>query len=285
MSCALVHNSYGKSRVRLTRVSRLADRHDLRELSVDIQLEGDFDAAYEDGDNSKVVATDSMKNTVYVLAAQHPIDYIESFGKTLAGHFLARYAQVRSARIHLTEDLWLRMQSNGKPHPHSFVGGGSEKRVAIVELTRSGGEIQSGIEGLIVLKTTASEFSGFVRDEFTTLPEVKDRIFATAVDAIWHYRSDEVDFNACHTLIRQALIDTFAAHHSLSVQQTLYAMGEQALSACADLEQITLIMPNQHRIPFDLTRFGLANRNEIFVPTDEPYGLITGTVQRAKGRS
>lgn len=280
MSSAMVHNAYGKSRVRLTKVIRSADRHELKEVCINIQLEGEFDASYTRGDNSRVIATDSMKNTVYVLAASHPFPDIETFGCDLGTHFLKKYDHVRSARIELAEDLWWRIQQNGQQHPHAFVSAGNEKRVATVLRTRDSRRVESGIENLVVLKTTASEFWGFVRDEYTTLPEARDRIFATSVSARWSYGRDSLDYNACYQRVRAGILDVFATHHSLAVQQTEYEMGRAILQACPEIEQVTLSMPNQHRIPFNLQPFGLENRNEIFVPTDEPFGLISATLKR-----
>ena len=276
----LAHNAYGKSRVRLTKVSRHADRHDLKEISVDVELQGDFEATYTEGDNANVVATDSMKNTVYVLARHHPLDDLEGFGQDLARHFVETYAQVATATVHLREAAWTRIPVDGQPHPTAFVSGGDEKRVCTVTHTRERTQVESGIEDLLVLKTTDSAFSGFVRDAFTTLPETDDRIFATSVTARWTYASTEADGNGVFDAIRTALLETFARHYSLSVQQTLLAMGEAALDACADVAEITLVLPNRHRLLVNLSPFGLDNPNVVFVPTDEPYGLISGTIRR-----
>jgi urate oxidase len=135
------------------------------------------------------------------------------------------------------------------------------------------------VANLVVLKTTDSAFSGFPRDRYTTLPETEDRILATSLTATWSYRPGTTDF-AARARVRQALIDTFAAHHSRSVQHTLYAMAEAALAACADAQSMTLTMPNRHHLLVDLKPFGLDNPNEIFVATDQPYGLIEATITR-----
>jgi urate oxidase len=282
MSWALVENSYGKSRVRLTKVTRHSDHHDLCEVAVDIQLQGEFDLSYTAGDNSQVVPTDTMKNTVYALAASHPLSDIESFGKALGRHFLDNFAHVSAVSVTLTEELWTRIQTNGEAHRHSFVGGNREKRVAHVDCTRGDTTIESGIEDLVVLKTTDSEFVGYIKDKYTTLPETRDRIFATAVVAHWIYKTADADFNGTYKKLRQLFLDIFCKHHSLAVQQTLYEMGKAALDACPDIEEIRIEMPNQHRIPIDLTRLGLENKNEIFVPTDEPFGLISATIARSE---
>jgi urate oxidase len=282
MSAVLVHDAYGKSLVRLTKVTRHADRHELKELAVDIQLEGEFAAAYTAGDNSRLVATDTMKNTVYALAKGHPLRDIESFGQTLARHFLDNNAHVASARIHIVEHAWRRIEVQGRDHPHAFLGGGAEKRTMTVSLTRQGLHIESGIDDLLLLKTTDSAFRGFLRDRFTTLPETDDRIFATILKADWLYGPDAADWNDCHRTIRQALLETFAQHKSLGVQQTLFAMGVAALASCPQIEEIRIAMPNKHRLLVNLQVFGMENANEIFVATDEPHGLITGTMRRGQ---
>jgi urate oxidase len=276
LPASLVENSYGKSRVRLTKIIRRTDRHELFEVSIDIRLEGDFANSYLDGDNRKVIATDSMKNTVYVLAAEKQFESIEEFAILLARHFKTTYSQVRSATVEISRDRWERIAVDGQPHPHAFAGAGSEQQICKFD----GETLHGGIRGLQVVKTTASEFSDFVTDRYRTLRDAKDRIFGTVVNGDWEYASEKADFNAAAESIRRALLVAFAKHHSLAVQQTLLVMGEAALSACPNIKTISLEMPNKHRIPFDLKPFGLENRNEVFVTTDEPYGLIRGTVAR-----
>jgi urate oxidase len=280
MSAVLTHNAYGKAQIRLTKVSRHAGRHHLKELCVAIQLEGDFAASYVDGDNSRIVATDTMKNTVYVLAKKHALADLESFGVALSHHFLEHYPHVSVATISLVEQPWQRMVIDGQEHPYAFVGGGSEKRTCTVARTRQGLRVESGLDDLALLKTTDSAFTGFIRDAYTTLAETDDRIFATNVSASWLYAETPEDWNHCHQRIRQALLEEFARHKSLAVQQTLHAMGTAALEACSQIEQIKLRMPNKHRLLVNLHPFGLDNNNEIFVATEEPYGVITGTLRR-----
>jgi urate oxidase len=281
MSAVLTHNAYGKSHIRLTKVTRHADRHDLKELYVAVQLEGDFAASYLHGDNSRVVATDTMKNIIYALAKGHPLADVESFGQALANHFLQHYPHVSSAAVRLEEQPWQRLLIDGREHPHAFAGGSTEKRTCTVTRTRQALRVESGLDDLPLLKTTDSAFAGFLRDGYTTLPETDDRIFATVLSASWLYGVAAADWNHCHSLIRQTLLEVFARHKSLAVQQTLHAMGAAALEACSQIEQITLRMPNQHRLLVNLQPFGLENKNEIYMATEEPYGLITGTLRRA----
>ena len=281
MPAVLSHHSYGKSQVRLTRVTRGVDRHEIRELTVDILLEGDFDDSYTAGDNAGIIATDTMKNLVYALAHGRPAEAIEVFGAVLTGHFIKEYAHVTTARVKLAETPWRRIEVEGAPHRHAFVGGGGERRLAIVTHDRAGVRFAAGLTGLDVLKTTGSGFVGFLRDRYTTLPETTDRIFATEIQAQWTYAPNStVTWDDAHAQIRAALLTTFAQHESLAVQQTLHAMGTAALAACPAINEITFTLPNQHRIPVDLTRFDLPNTNEIFVATPEPFGVITGTLRR-----
>jgi urate oxidase len=277
---ALTWNRYGKSRVRLVKVRRSADRHDLVDLTIDVQLEGRFDAVYVDGDNSSCLATDTMKNTVYAFARRDPIDHVEAFALRLAGHFLDKPAVTR-ARVSAVEHRWDRLAPGGHPHPHAFVQPGGEHWTAVVTCDANGATTVSGLSNLIVLKTSDSAFAGFPRDALTTLPDTVDRILATSITASWTYRPGTTTF-AGRDAIRAALVDTFAAHHSQSVQHTLYAMGEAALAACADADHITLTLPNRHHLLVDLQPFGLDNPNEIFVATDQPFGVIEATIARTK---
>jgi urate oxidase len=283
MPAKLVHNSYGKSAVRLTKVTRLADRHELAELTVNIRLEGNFARSYTQGDNSAVVATDSMKNTVYVLAKQHPVDSPESFALHLAGHFVQTYGQVRRAQVEIEQSSWRRIDVAGEPHPTAFVSEGSEVRRATASADRNGkgSHVRGGLGKLLVLKTTDSAFTGFVRDRYTTLPDATDRILATEVSAVWTFGSPGADYNAAFASIRTAMLETFARHKSDAVQQTLYAMAEAALAAEPSITGIRLRMPNKHRVPFNFKPFGLEFENDVYVTTDEPSGEISAVVERA----
>jgi urate oxidase len=269
-------NRYGKSRVRLVKVRRPLNspRHELIDLTIDVQLEGAFDAVYVEGDNRPCVATDTMKNTVYALARQDPVAEVEAFASRVADHFIAKPA-VERARISAVEHRWERLAAS----PHAFVQPGGEQWTAVVTRDAHGSTIVSGLTNLVVLKTTDSAFAGFPRDAFTTLPETEDRIMATSVTASWTYRAGTTAF-AVRERIRAALVEAFAVHVSRSVQHTLYAMAEAALAACTEVTDITLTMPNRHHLLVDLKPFGLDNPNEVFVATDQPFGLIEATVRR-----
>jgi urate oxidase len=281
MSVQLVHNNYGKSRVRLMKISRRGDWHELQNINVKIAFEGDFDDVHVTGDNANCLPTDTMKNTVYALAAEtDEIEEIESFGLRLAKHFLAGNAEVSRVSIDIIEHKYTRIPTGGEPHPHSFTKSGGEKRTTCVRMTRDDCVIESGLEDLTVIKTTKSGFAGFKKDKLTTLPEVTDRIFCTSVKANWRYESAEAATEQLWSGVRRTILDTFAGHDSLSVQHTLHAMGEAVLQNHPAVTEIAFSLPNIHCIPVDVTRFGLENRNAIFWPTEEPHGLIEGTLRR-----
>lgn len=280
MRIKLGANGYGKNAVNLSRIIRHEGYHEFRQVSVSVALTGDFDAAHTVGDNALILPTDTQKNTVYALAREHFTGPIEAFGLVLSQHFLARNPQVAQVRIELVEHLWQRMAFEGAAHPHAFTGGGSEKRTAVVTRTADGATVVSGLKGLMLLKTTDSAFVGYPKDEFTVLPETSDRILATECEANWEYTSAEVDFETLYHRIRQSLLRTFSEHKSLSVQHTLYAIGEKILLENEEVKEISLVMPNKHHIPFNLEPFGQENTNEVFAATDAPFGYITGTVTR-----
>src|SRR5260221_6164255 len=278
MSIILAGNNYGKSRVRVVKVSRREDRHDLAELVVGVQFEGAFDAVHTAGDNSAVLPTDTMKNTVNALAKAWSGEQIEEFGCQLARHFLADNPQVSRVRIEIGQSQWIRMDR------YAFTRGSEEKRTAEVVGVRGGLEVHAGIENLIVLKTTGSAFEGYKKDRYTTLNETSDRIFATALTAPWTYRSADVAFGPCWQQARDAILKTFVERESPSVQHTAYAMGEAVLRAVPDIIEIRLTLPTNHCLLVDLAPFGLENPNEIFVPTDEPHGLIEVQIRHSEPR-
>lgn len=279
----VINQSYGKSQVRLSRIHRRGDRHEFIELTVSIALDGNgsFDAAYTAGDNALVVATDTMKNTVYVLAQRHGVTSMEAFAQLLARHFLDAYSHVERVEIRCQETPWTRLMHNGQEHAHAFVGGGSERYTCEVAAVRDNVVMESGLAGLQVLKTTGSGFAGFLRDALTTLPETDDRIFATSIQATWPCRDLTADWPQARQAIRAALLDVFANRYSKSVQQTLYDMAQAALAACPAIDEIEITMPNQHHLLANLSPFGLANANEVFMPTNEPFGRIQARIGRS----
>ena len=276
----LTETSYGKSRIRLVRVTRHGDRHEVRDFTVAIAFEGRYDTSYTDGDNRDVLPTDTMKNTVYALAARDGVGEPETFAVTLGQHFIDRNPTLDRVTVDILDHGWGRIRVGDRVNGQSFVGQGPETRTARVVTDRKGAAITAGIADLIIMKTSHSAFEGYPKDEFTTLPETKDRLFVTALTTTWTYADTEIEFDALFRGVRTALLESFAQHDSLSVQHTLYAMGQVVLDTIDAVGSIRLEMPNRHHIPIDLTKFGLENRNEVFVATEEPHGLIKATVTR-----
>src|SRR5579875_2364306 len=268
----LAGNRYGKSRVRLMRVTRHSDHHDLDEWTVEILLAGDFEEAHTVGDNAKILPTDTMKNTVYFIARDSEATSMEGYAKELVDFLLSRNPQVSSAEVFIQSHLWKRLTVDGQPYPTAFMRGSDERQTARVSRAQgSTFAITSGFDNLTVLKTTQSAFTGYIKDELTTLRETTDRLFGTAVKAEWPYTdaalASAIDFHDARRQIRETMISTFAKHDSLSVQQTLFAMGEAALQRVDAIDEVSLRMPNKHNLLVDLSRFGRDNPNHIFVPT------------------
>lgn len=255
----IVENRYGKSTVRVARVVRRDARHDFYEMTVAIALEGGFDSSYREGDNSLVLPTDTMKNTVYALAQDPAVEQPESFARLLASHFLRSLKHVSCVKIEIQSHL------RRRDGPYSFTGGPAHRRVANLVATRENVSVESGVAGYLLMKTTGSAFEGFLRDEYTTLPDAPDRILATSLDALW-----SGDANWDHVM--KTITDTFAAHESKSVQHTLYAIGEAVLSQYENIARIRLTMPNKHYLP--------TKHADVFIPTDEPHGLIEAVLSR-----
>ncbi len=265
----LGQTSYGKSDVRLVKVRRDTDRHELTDVRVDVALEGDFEAAHVRGDNTGLLATDTIRNTVYALAKEHLTGEIEEFGKKLVEHFLEAGPAVERVRVRFTEHLWDRITVDGREHEHSFVRAAGE-RTATVEGDGGGLRVGAGIDDLLVLKTTNSGWEGFLRERYTTLPETDDRILSTVVTADWTYHGTDVDFGGVWRGVREQLLATLTDHYSPSVQNTLYRMGRAVLERFSEIEKIHLSLPNRHHIPYDLQRFGIENEGEVFHADPDP---------------
>jgi urate oxidase len=269
-------NQYGKSEIRVVKVER-GERQRLRDLTVDVTLRGDFDAVHVEGDNTGLPATDTMRNVVYAFAAERPLDDLPAFSAGLVAHFLG-LGPVRAARVRVREHPWERL--GGGTHPHAFQRGAGGTRVEWAEADPEGVLHAAGVEDLLVLKTTASSFSGFDRDRFTTLPETDDRILATLVAARWDHEPGASGLEGSWAAVRDTLLAAFGDHHSPSVQFTLHRMGVAVLEAHPRVERIHLSLPNRHHLPFDVARFGIDAAGAVFEPTTAPYGLIEATVER-----
>jgi len=284
MAIVLGPNQYGKAEVRVVAVDRSTPRHTLVDLNVSSSLRGDFTAAHTTGDNAHVLTTDAQKNTVFAFA-RDGIGTPEQFALRLARHFAGSYDWISGARVAVESYGWDRIAVGGRPHDHAFSRNGGEVRTAVVTVAGDDVHVLAGLSDLVVLKTTGSEFWGFPRDRYTTLAETRDRILATAVTARWRYTGTDLDFDAAYDVVRTALLETFAATHSLALQQSLFAMGEAVLERCADVAEIRMSMPNKHHFLQDLSAFGLDNPVDgsgavVYHADDRPYGLIEGTVLR-----
>src|SRR5690349_19000022 len=244
------------------------------DLNVSVALSGDLAATHLSGDNAGVLPTDTMKNTVYAFAREHGVGAPEAFGLLLARHFVTTQPQVSAAKVTLESYGWERLG------PHSFRRSGDHVRTAVVTVAEQGTQVVSGLKDLVLLNTTDSEFHGYPRDRYTTLPETADRILATAVDARWRHRGDAADWDESFAGARQALVEAFVDTYSHSLQQTLYAMGQRVLESRPEIAEIRLALPNKHHYLLDLSPFGLDNPQEVFQAGDRPYGLIEGTVTR-----
>lgn len=276
----LLHNTYGKGRVRVTRVFREGPYNEVRDLSVQAMLDGDFAAAYTEGDNRKVVATDTIKNITNVVALEELRAPAETFAQKLATRLLSRYPHVDRATVTCHETKWARAMVDGVPHPHHFLLDGNGKNTAKVVATREGTTTTSGVTGFTFMKSTEAGWVKYLEDEYTTLPETTDRIVATAMDASWSWNREPADYPAANAAILQTMLAVFATTYSHGVQDSLFRMGEAALAKVPELEAITMACPNKHYLPLDLSRFGLSTGNMVFTATDEPHGQIECTVGR-----
>ena len=274
-------NRYGKSRVRLSRITRRADHHDFNEWSVEVLLCGDFETSFTEADNSKILPTDTMKNTVYSIARDSQAETIEEFAMELGDYLLNNNPQVTKASVEIAEKNWERLVVDGSDEATTFKLGGPETQTVLVARAKDGTwSVTSGIDGLTILKTTKSAFTGYIQDKLTTLKPATDRIFGTRARATWEYSSPAPRYADVRSRIVAALLKEFAAHHSMSVQHTLFDMGKAALAAAPEIARITLTMPNLHHLLADLSPFGQDNPNHIFVPIDEPHGSIEATIER-----
>ncbi len=285
MAIKLGPNQYGKAETHVVRVYRDTPRHEIRDLTVGTALRGDFSEAHIHGDQGEVLPTDTQKNTVFSYAKEKGIESPEQFGLELADHFLETAARADGARIEIDEVTWSRIQAEGKEHDHAFVQTGGGVRTAVVNVDGRGADrkayVVSGLKDLVVLKSTGSEFHGFLKDKYTTLEPTNDRIMATSLITRWRYNTTEgIDWNKTFDNVKAILLETFAVTHSYALQQTLYAMGEAVLEQFPEIDEIKFSAPNKHHFLVDLSPFGVENPNEVFYAADRPYGLIEAAVVR-----
>lgn len=280
MGIVLGTNRYGKAENRLVRIHRATDRHEIRDVTVSTALRGDFTAAHLAGDQSDVLPTDTQKNTCYAFAKSPGLGRIEDYALALARHFVDDVAPVRGARIAVDEFGWERVPVDGAGHDHTFVRRGSEVRTTVVTVDAGGAEVVSGLRDLVLLKSTGSEFAGFLVDGYTTLAPTHDRIMSTSLVATWTYTGTAIEWDTTWADVRRILLERFAGVHSLALQQTLWEMGRGVLQAHPEIAEISLSAPNRHHFAVDLAPFGLENPNEVFYAADRPYGLIEATITR-----
>ena len=276
----LADNQYGKAETRVVRIYRDTDRHEIRDVNVSTALRGDFGDAYRTGDQAKVLPTDTQKNTCYAYAKEKGLREIEQYALTLGRHFVDDVAPVNGARIEVEEYSWDRVEVDGREHDHTWVRRGSEVRTTVVTVQDEQAWVVSGLRDLVLLKSTGSEFAGFLTDGYTTLPETHDRIMSTSLVARWRYVDTEADWDKTWADVRRLLLERFATVHSLALQQTLWEMGSAVLQAHPEIAEIKLSAPNRHHFVVDLAPFGLENPNEVFFAADRPYGLIECAVTR-----
>ncbi len=284
MAIHLGANQYGKAESRVVRVYRDTPRHQIRDLNVSSALRGRFEDAHTTGDQRDVLPTDTQKNTAFAFAKEKGVGAIEDFALTLGGHFIDAAPAADGARIEVEEYPWERITVDGQGHDHSFVRSGSGIRTTVVNIEGRGDErkayVVSGIRDLVVLKSTGSEFHGFLKDKYTTLQETSDRILATSLVARWRYDHTDVDWDKSYDEIKALLLEQFARIHSLALQQTLYGMGEAVLQQHPEVAEVKFSAPNKHHFLVDLSPFGVENPGEVFIAADRPYGLIEATVVR-----
>ena len=276
----LGRNRYGKAAIHVVRVVRDPAGHRVRDVVAAVALEGDFDTAHTDGDNTLVVTTDTMKNTAFAFAKDHLEGAIDEYARALAEHFL-EFEQVDRATVNVRGHEWLPIEVAGRPSPDAFVRGGDGIRIATASAARGATTMESGVEDLVAMKTTRSAFKGFPRDGYTTLKEADDRLMATKITAIWRYGSPDVDFDATFAAVRTTLLEVFADHDSPSVQTSIWIMARAILERHEAVEEVRMVLPNLHHWLVDLEPFGLANDGEVYISTTEPHGLIEATVRRS----
>lgn len=279
MTLNLADNSYGKRQIRLLKINRQTEPHQVKDLTISILCRGEFDAAFNAGENWQVLPTDTMKNTIYALAASQPLGAIEDFGQQAAAYFLAHHPQIASVEMEISQGIWRPLDVGGAAHPSNF-GKALERRTAYIFAARAAQVVRSGIADLHLLKTSGSGFAGFARDRYTTLTETHDRILQSTLTAVWAYSEPQPDYDSIWDCVRNISTQSFAEHESRSVQHTLFAIGGAVLAALPQLADIELTLPNQHCLPVDMAPFGIEDRHDVFLPVAEPHGVITARLTR-----
>ncbi|MFS4093009.1 factor-independent urate hydroxylase [Streptomyces sp. AF1A] len=293
MPTILGQNQYGKAENRVVKITRDGATHHIKDLNVSVALSGDMEEVHYSGSNASVLPTDTTKNTVFAFAKEHGIESAEQFGIHLARHFVTSQEPIRRARIRIEEYAWERIETSGAGSAstggdeakHSFVRKGQEIRLAQITYDGEKWEIVSGLKDLTVLNSTDSEFWGYAKDKYTTLPEAYDRILATSVSARWRFNwtddeQEAPDWDRSYEQVKKHMLQAFAETYSLSLQQTMYQMGARIIDNRAEIDEVRFSLPNKHHFLVDLEPFGLKNDNEVYFAADRPYGLIEATILR-----
>ena len=284
MSISLGANQYGKAENRVVRIYRDTARHVLVDLNVSTSLRGEFSDSHTTGDQADVLPTDTQKNTAFAYAKRHGVSSPEDYAIALGRRLLDSTPKADSAQIRVEQYPWDRIPVGPDGHDHAFVRRGDGTRTTVVTVGGRGEDehisVVSGLSDLVVLKSTGSEFKGFLKDDYPTLQETDDRVMATSLVARWRYSGTDTDWNASHDAIRSALLEVFATTYSRALQETLYLMGTRVLETQDDVAEIRFSAPNKHHFLVDLEPFGLENDGEVFIAADRPYGLIEATVVR-----
>jgi urate oxidase len=275
-------NQYGKAESRVVRIVRGADRHQIHDLNVSTSLRGDFDAAHVEGDQSAVLPTDTQKNTAFAYAKLHGVSSPEDYALALGRRLLDATPAAEQAQVRVEQYAWDRL---GR---HAFARRGGEVRTCVATVGRDRTHVLSGVQDLVVLKSTGSEFKGFLVDEFTTLAEADDRILATSLVARWRHEGTDVDWNASYDAVLDVLLSTFATTYSRALQETLHLMGSAVVDTIPGIPEIRFSAPNKHHFLVDFSGFdvegtpfeGLSNDGEVYIAADRPYGLIECQVTR-----
>ncbi|WP_131114374.1 factor-independent urate hydroxylase [Lichenihabitans psoromatis] len=276
----LLDSTYGKGRVRVMRLSGDGDHREVRELTIQAMLTGNIAPAYVEADNTTTVSTDTIKNVVNVVAREQLEAGPEVFCRAVAVRLLEQYPGMTGSTVSAREIRWTRLTVDGAPHPHAFTLEANGQGTASVVMDRNGDHVTSGLSGFTFLKATASGWSNYVKDTYTTLPETQDRILATSMDATWRWSRDPSDFATANARVVAAFMRVFATTYSHSAQDSMYRMACAALEDVPEIESIRMACPNKHYLPVNLGAFGLDNPNRVFTSTDEPHGQIECTVGR-----
>ncbi|HET9422600.1 MAG TPA: urate oxidase [Nocardioides sp.] len=286
MGIVLGANQYGKAESRVVRIYRDTARHEIRDLNVSSAIRGDFSDAHVTGDQAEVLPTDTQKNTAFAFAKEHGVDSPEEYAVRLGSRLLEATPAATGVLVRVEEYPWERVAIGPDEHDHTFVRRGGEVRTVEADVTADGVRIESGLTDLVVLKSTDSEFKGFLRDEYTTLADADDRILATSLTARWRHAHDTAeqvigaDWDEAHRTARATLLEAYAGTYSHALQETLYAMGRMLLERVPTIAEVSFAAPNKHHFLVDLAPFGLDNPGEVFIAADRPYGLIEATVAR-----